>query len=46
MLSKIKINNELESYESLALAPVSVIEELQGKGIKWSCRIFNSVFIV
>ena len=33
MLSKIKINNNVESQESLALAPVSVIEKYQGKGI-------------
>lgn len=33
LLSKIKINQESQSTESLALAPVSVLPEYQGKGI-------------
>jgi predicted N-acetyltransferase YhbS len=33
LLSKIKIQNENESYESLALAPLSVLPEYQNKGV-------------
>lgn len=33
LLTKIRINSERESFQSLALAPVSVIPEYQGKGI-------------
>lgn len=33
LLTKIAIENDLESFESLALAPVSVLPEFQGKGI-------------
>lgn len=33
LLSKIKINKENESHESLAMAPVSVLPEHQNKGI-------------
>lgn len=33
LLTKIKIKNESETFTSLALAPVSVLPEYQGKGI-------------
>ena len=33
MLTKLKIKNEQNEFDSLALAPVSVIPEYQGKGI-------------
>jgi len=33
LLTKLEIKNDLESFESLALAPVSVLPEFQGKGI-------------
>lgn len=33
LLTKLRIENEFESFESLALAPVSVKPEFQGKGI-------------
>lgn len=33
LLTKIKINNDNNSFESLALAPVSVLPDHQGKGI-------------
>lgn len=33
LLTKIEIKNDNESFESLALAPVSVLPEYQGKGI-------------
>lgn len=33
MFTKLKIKNDLNSFESLALAPVSVLPEFQGKGI-------------
>ncbi|WP_294956959.1 N-acetyltransferase [uncultured Flavobacterium sp.] len=33
LFTKLKIKNDLNSFESLALAPVSVLPEFQGKGI-------------
>lgn len=33
LFTKLKIKNNLNSFESLALAPVSVLPEFQGKGI-------------
>lgn len=33
LLSKLKIENDVKSIESLALAPVSVLPEFQGKGV-------------
>ena len=33
LLTKLEIKNDSESFESLALAPVSVLPEFQGKGI-------------
>ncbi|MEZ4885384.1 MAG: N-acetyltransferase [Chitinophagales bacterium] len=33
LLTKIKITNEVESFDSLALAPVSVVPNFQNKGI-------------
>jgi len=33
LITKVKINKELKSFESLALAPVSVLPKEQGKGI-------------
>lgn len=33
MLTKVKIKNEQNEFDSLALAPVSVLLEYQGKGI-------------
>ena len=33
LLTKLKINNENEGFNSLALAPVSVLPEFQGRGI-------------
>jgi predicted N-acetyltransferase YhbS len=33
LLTKIRIQNEIETFSSLALAPVSVLQEFQGKGI-------------
>jgi len=33
LLTKLEIKNDLESFQSLALAPVSVLPEFQGKGI-------------
>jgi predicted N-acetyltransferase YhbS len=33
LITKLKIKNETDEYDSLALAPVSVLPEFQGKGI-------------
>ncbi len=33
LISKLKIKNEINEFDSLALAPVSVLPEFQGKGI-------------
>lgn len=33
LLTKLEIENDINTYESLALAPVSVLPEFQGKGV-------------
>lgn len=33
LLTKLEIENDIDTYESLALAPVSVLPEFQGKGV-------------
>lgn len=38
LLTKLKIKNEQDEFESLALAPVSVLPEYQGKGIDADTR--------